>query len=194
MKHTFKALLLTVVCIILLFNAKTIHNKAVTLIEKELYPFPDEYKGTVLQYSEEYNIPPEIICAVINTESSFEPDARSSAGAMGMMQITEDTFEWLQFKSGEEQPLEALYDYGINIRFGCYFLRLLYDEFGDWDTAFAAYNAGRTRVNGWLENEKYSENGKLKNIPIKETDNYIRKVNRASGIYKKHYFTEASAE
>ena len=194
MKKVFKFLCIIVIIAALLFLAKPLLQKAVTLIEKELYPFPEEYRNSVLDYSRTYNLPPEIVCAVINTESSFEPKARSSAGAMGIMQITEDTFEWLQSKLGEEHPAELLYDYNINMKYGCFFLRLLYNEFQDWDTVFAAYNAGRSRVNGWLDDARYSEDGKLKNIPIDETSKYIKKVNKAAEIYKKHYFAPQTTE
>ncbi len=194
MKKVFKFLCIIVIIAALLFLAKPLLQKAVTLIEKKLYPFPEEYRNSVLDYSRTYNLPPEIVCAVINTESSFEPKARSSAGAMGIMQITEDTFEWLQLKLGEEHPAELLYDYNINMKYGCFFLRLLYNEFQDWDTVFAAYNAGRSRVNGWLDDARYSEDGKLKNIPIDETSKYIKKVNKAAEIYKKHYFAPQTTE
>lgn len=75
----------------------------------------------------------------------------------------------------------------MNIRYGTYFLSILYDEFGSWDTAFAAYNAGRSRVIGWLEDPDVSENGMLVNIPIKETREYVKRVNSGTEIYREIY-------
>lgn len=170
---------------LILFFAPKIYR----IFQEELHPLPQEYLETIEKYSAEYGLPIELVCSVINTESSFDPSALSHAGAVGLMQITEDTFNWLQFKSGEEYPLSMLNDPEINIKFGCFFLSLLYEEFGDYDTALAAYNAGRSRVNGWLTDERYSENGKLTLIPIEETSNYVAKVNKAKDIYKKLYFT-----
>lgn len=145
---------------------------------------PVLYSEQITRYADEYSVPEEIICAVINTESSFASDAVSPAGAIGLMQITKETFWWLMSKTGEELPVEELYDPDTNIRYGTLFLSLLYDEFGSWDIAFAAYNAGRTRVNGWLEDETVTQDGRLVNIPIEETAEYVVKVNKNIEKYR----------
>lgn len=164
--------------------------------EQQLYPLPDEYLSCIEKYSNEYNIPKELICAVINTESSFNPNARSHAGALGIMQITEETFNWLQYKMGIEGTYtkEELLDYETNIKFGTYFLSLLYNEFQNYDTALAAYNAGRGNVNKWLEDPKISKEGVLTNIPFEETSNYIKKVNKAKLKYTELYFSDNISE
>lgn len=170
------------------------------LLQKEYtlqkYPLPEEYLTYIEKYSKEYDIPVDLLCAVINTESSFDPSARSHADAYGMMQITEETFNWLQFKMGISGTYTAdkLYDPEINIRFGAYFLHLLYAEFQDCDTVLAAYNAGRGRVLTWLGDPNVSENGKLVNIPYKETRDYIKKVNNARIKYQELYFKENISE
>ncbi len=148
---------------------------------------PVLYQEYIELYSDKYSVPPEIICAVINTESSFDSEAESHAGAMGLMQITKETFWWLLSKSGESIPDEKLFDPQVNIRYGTYFLSILYDEFGSWDTAFAAYNAGRSRVIGWLGDPDVSEDGKLVNIPIEETREYVKRVNSGIKIYREIY-------
>ena len=163
-------------------------------LRKALNPLPEEYVSVITEYSKLYSVPIEIVCGVINTESSFNPSALSHAGAIGMMQITESAFDWLQFKSGEEHLTEELYDYKTNIKFGVMFLSILYEEFQNWDTVFAAYNAGRGRVNGWLSNPEYSQNGVLTNIPIEETANYVTKVNKSAKEYKELYFSDAETE
>ena len=189
-----KKLFTLAIVLLLVMSAVFLIPRVYNSVTTQLYPLPNEYRPTVEKYSKEYNIPIEILCAVINTESSFDPNATSHAGAMGMMQITSDTFEWLQFRSGEEHDTDELFNYEINIKFGAYFLSLLYEEFGDWDTVFAAYNAGRSRVNGWLTDERYSTNGKLTNIPIKETSEYVKKVNNSIKKYKKLYFSDNTTE
>jgi len=165
-------------------------KKFLKSLEYKMYPLPDEYVSEIEKWSDEYGVPIEIVCGVIYTESGFDPEAVSNAGAKGMMQITKDTFDWILFKLKEQQPEEALFDYSINIKYGTYLLSFLYDEFGDWDTAFAAYNAGRGKVNSWLEDESITQDGKLKNIPYKETEEYIEKVNKAAGKYKELYFSD----
>lgn len=126
--------------------------------------------------------------AVIKTESSFDPKAESSAGALGLTQITPETFHWLQTKTGETLSDDALSDPETAIRYGALFLGLLLDEFNSAETAVAAYHAGRGRVNSWLKDENISPDGvNLKEIPIPETAHYVRKVMRAVNIYNSLY-------
>lgn len=181
---------------IIIVSALGIYNHIQEKIEKELYPLPDEYLPTVKKYSEQYDIPIELLCAIINTESSFDPSAQSHAGARGIMQITEETFNWLQYRMGIEgtYSFDALFDYEKSIEFGSYFLSLLYEEFNDWDTVLAAYNAGRGSVNKWLNDPKISQDGKLVNIPFEETRHYIEKVNNAKEQYIKLYFSQQPLE
>lgn len=168
----------------------TVSGNISDAIQKQFYPL--EYKTEVEKYSAEFDIPKAIVYSVIKTESSFRADAVSAKGAIGLMQITPATFEWLCTKTGEEPNSLLLYDPDTNIRYGTYFLSLLHNEYKSWDTVFAAYNAGRGRVNEWLSTEKHNNNGRLKDIPFKETSEYIEKVEKASEIYEKLYFTETN--
>ena len=115
------------------------------MLQKKLNPI--KYEESVSKYSEAYNVPEPIIYAVINTESSFQPDALSSKGAIGLMQITPTAFEWLCMKEGTTRDHLLLYDPDTNIKYGTFMLSLLQNEFKNWETVFAAYNAGRGRVN-----------------------------------------------
>lgn len=150
---------------------------------------PLEYSEFVEKYSQQYSVPKEIVYAVIKTESSFKSDAVSNKGAIGLMQITPDTFAWLCTKeSFSSDSVDMLYNPEINIRAGTLFLSLLYSEYGIWENVYAAYNAGRSKVNEWLEDEKYNDNGHLVNVPYKETASYIKKVTRTAEIYTELYF------
>ena len=154
---------------------------------------PVDYGQIISKYSEEYNIPEYVIYAVIKVESNFDPDAKSRSGAMGLMQMTSDTFRWLTSSEHLDEGLgvSMLYDPEVNIRYGTYYLNYLYKKFDyNWDTAFAAYNGGEGRVAEWLSNSKYTDGeGNLTDIPIKETRNYVIKVNREIDIYKKLYYS-----
>ena len=132
-------------------------------------------------------MPTEIVFAVIKTESNFDPNAISSAGAVGLMQIMPSTFLWLNELLGEEHPVDALYDPEINIRYGTFFLSYLYRYYQNYQTVFAAYNAGMGRVSEWLESDEYSRDGKLIHIPYAETASYVEKVTRRAEIYRKLY-------
>lgn len=155
---------------------------------------PDTYRVWIEQYGKEYDVPPHLIAAVIKTESSFDPKAESRAGAKGLMQMMPVTFEWLTGEEhlGEFLPQNKLFDPEINIRYGTYYLRYLYDKFQNWDTTLAAYNGGEGNVASWLSNPEYSEgNGSLTYIPFSETRSYIKKVGAAMEIYEKFYQTKS---
>ena len=143
------------------------------------------YEEYIEKYSEQYSVPKEIVCAVINTESSFDSSALSEAGALGLMQITKETFWWLLSKNGEDISVDMLYDPETNIKYGTYFLSILYEEFGSWDTVYAAYNAGRSRVNSWLSDDEVTKDGKLVNIPYPETARYVKRVSGNVTEYRK---------
>lgn len=161
-----------------------------TKAEEKLYPL--EYGELVSLYAKEYNIPEYVILAVIKVESDFDPLARSKAGAMGLMQMMPSTFKWLTGSEhlGEYLPTDSLYIPDVSIRYGAYYLLYLYRKFDyNWDTVFAAYNGGEGNVATWLESPEYSDgNGNLTYIPIKETRNYVKKVNTALDEYKKLYY------
>lgn len=151
---------------------------------------PQKYAESVEKYAAEYDVPESVVYAVIKTESGFTPDAVSLKGAIGLMQITPDTFDWLCSKTGDEANSLLLYEPDTNIRYGTYFLSLLHNEYKAWDTVYAAYNAGRGRVNSWLASEEYNNNGRLKNIPYEETASYVKKVEKAQSVYARLYYGE----
>ena len=149
---------------------------------------PIAYESLVEKYAAEYSLDESLIFAVIKTESSFNPDAVSSAPAHGLMQITPDTFKWLKTKTGEKHDPEELFNPEISIKYGAFFLNMLIEEFEITETALAAYNAGRGQVNIWLKNPEYSDDGKtLKYIPFPETRYYVQKVTAAVELYEKAY-------
>ena len=149
---------------------------------------PTTYDEIVERYAMEYDVPKNLIFSVIKVESDFDPNACSSAGALGLMQILPSTFEWLTGEEHLDENLSSfsLTDPEVNIRYGTYYLRYLYFKFGNWDTVLAAYNGGEGNVAKWLENPEYSDkNGNLTYIPFEETRNYVKKVNDAIATYEK---------
>ena len=143
-------------------------------VEEEVYKL--EYSEFVEKYSDEYGVPEPLVFAVIRTESDFNADAVSAAGAMGLMQMMPLTFKDMQSRIGEEYEDEMLLDPEVSIKYGTYYLAYLYRYFKNWDNAIAAYNAGMGYVSSWLKNEEYSQNGELTNIPFSETDRYLKRV------------------
>lgn len=151
--------------------------------------FPIKYENYVERYSRENGLDKYFVYAVIKTESGFRPDAVSDVGARGLMQIMEDTFDWLKFKQGDESAVYYdMYDPQTNIRYGCYLLGYLMEEFGDIETAAAAYHIGRGRVNEWLGDSSISSDGvHLDVIPASDTAHYVSKITKAVEIYKRLY-------
>ena len=152
---------------------------------------PDKYREIVEKYAAEYNIPSYIIFAIIDVESDFDSEAISRVGAVGLMQMMPSTFEWLTSADhlGENLSPEALCEPEVSIRYGTYYLRYLFEKFYNWDTVFAAYNAGEGNVAKWLQSSEYSDgNGNLTDIPFKETRQYVKKVNKSIDYYKNTYY------
>ena len=162
-----------------------------TQIEYRIYP--RKFSEYVEVYSDRYEIPENVVYAMIKTESDFDSGAVSSAGAVGLMQLMPETFDWLgESIIGERLDRGMMYDPETNIRYGICLLYRLYNKYGKWETAFAAYNAGETRVDGWLESDEYSDgDGNLRNIPLEETRNYVKKVSSAVKMYDKLYGSES---
>ena len=155
--------------------------------------YPDGYRETVCAAAQEYDLPPSLVFAVIRTESNFHPDVVSTAGAVGLMQVTKDTLDWAMMRTGGDRSLTAndLTDPELNIHVGTAVLSLLGDMFEDEDTVLAAYNAGMGHVRGWLADERYSADGtSLKAIPFSETEQYVKRVRHAQKIYQKLYNLE----
>ncbi len=146
---------------------------------------PDEYKQIVLQYAEEYQVPTEIVFAVIEVESGFDERAVSSQGAKGLMQLMPATYRDICSRIGITPDEQAIFDPAVNIQCGTYYLAYLYEMFGNWDTVFAAYNAGLGNVSAWLESKEYADGqGGLAKIPFPETARYVQLVKKAIKVYR----------
>jgi len=154
--------------------------------------FPLHYREIVDHYAKEYELPPELVMAVIRVESKFDPTITSQKGARGLMQIMPSTGEWiaekLDYKDFHE---DDLFIPEVNIEFGTWYLaHLYYDEFdGNLAATIAAYNGGRGNVRQWLESGKWSgEFEDVSNIPYKETREFVGKVMNDYRVYQWLYW------
>ena len=158
-------------------------------VQKQLYP--RHYVEYVTRYAEQYDVPIQLVYAVIDTESGFRADATSSAGAIGLMQLMPTTFEWLtEYQLKENLPARKISDPEINVRYGVFYLRWLYDRYGHWPEACAAYNAGHGNVDAWLADDTMTDqDGRLliAHIPLNETRAYVKRVQNAYHIYADLY-------
>ncbi len=157
--------------------------------------YPLGYEDLLRAAGRTYDLPFDLLLAVVRTESSFRPSAVSPAGAVGLMQMTPGTFAWLCEKRGQTHEEEELTDPALNIDYGAYYLRLLLDYYdGCLDNALCAYNAGIGSVNGWLEEEGLPRGGALSQIPFEETRNYLSRVKRARAEYNRIYGDALAAD
>lgn len=158
---------------------------------KKVYPLP--YYEIVMTEAEKNDLNPALVYGVIRAESGFDPNAVSHADARGLMQMTPQTFEWVQtmIPDSENLTAEDLFDPEVNIRFGCELLSLLISHYDNESTAICAYNAGMGNVTSWLENPEYSSDGVTLNvIPFGETQEYLKRVIANRDMYRRLYARE----
>lgn len=87
------------IALLLCFVAAVCFITAALTVGAIRYAYPVKYEAWVEKYAAQYGVPKTLLLAVIKTESSFDPEAESSAGALGLTQITPETFHWLQTKT-----------------------------------------------------------------------------------------------
>lgn len=152
--------------------------------------YPLSYYEIVAEESEKNDLDPALVYGIIRAESGFDPNAVSRADARGLMQMTPQTFEWVQtmIPGSEELTADDLFDPKVNIQFGCELLSLLLSHYENESTAICAYNAGIGNVDSWLENPEYSSDGvTLDKIPIGETREYLKRVTENRETYRELY-------
>ena len=150
---------------------------------------PLQHEDIIRQQAAEKHLDPALVAAVIYAESRFS-DQESSAGAIGLMQITPQTADYLKRLSGGTTfQLSDLHDPQINISYGCYYLRHLLDHYdGNEIAALAAYNAGITNVDSWggadltLDDIKFAETRAYVQEVLEKRDDYASKYKSELGL------------
>lgn len=128
---------------------------------------PQAYRGLISSAASKYNIPEGLVSAVISAESSFNPNAKSGAGAAGLMQLMPGTARGL--------GVTNVYDPTQNVNGGTKYLSQMYQQYGDYQLALAAYNWGPGNVNKAIKKYGNSWSAIQSHAP-KETQNYVTKV------------------
>lgn len=151
-----------------------------------MYLYPKKYEEYVYKYSEELNIDPMLTFAIIKTESNFNESIVSKSGAIGLMQLMENTAKEQAKKLDIDYSKEILYNPESNLKLGLNYFNTLLDYYNqNYILAFAAYNAGLGNVQKWIAEGTIKENGSdFENIPFKETNMYVRKIIRNYETYK----------
>jgi soluble lytic murein transglycosylase len=148
--------------------------------------FPLHFVDEINSAAKRNKIDSAIIISIVREESYFNPKIRSSADAVGLMQMLPSTAAHICKKKGLENG--NLRNPKTNIRLGTAYLKYLHEITGNMLYTVASYNAGPGAVMKWA---KYQNSADLdefvENIPYPETQNYIRKVYRSYWCYKRLY-------
>ena len=127
--------------------------------------------------------------AIIREESSFNPRAQSSVGAMGLMQLMPSTAHEVGAQSGIDFNTNYLFNPELNIRLGNIYYAMLRSILDNKDvSSIAAYNGGIGSVTRWHNTLLYNDTDEfVEQIPYEETKNYVKKVFRSYWNYTRIY-------
>jgi soluble lytic murein transglycosylase len=154
--------------------------------------YPLAHWEIVERFSDKYNLDPLLILAVVREESRFDSDARSPAGALGLMQLMPSTaFRFdKKLKIGIRNSHDIL-NVRNNLNIGIYYLSNLIKDFDSFAPAIASYNAGEDIVRKWLKEGRYkSADEFIEDIPYQETRNYVKKVLSSYFEYKRIFSSD----
>jgi soluble lytic murein transglycosylase len=139
--------------------------------------YPLHYSAFVRERAKSEGLDPALLAAVIYQESKFRPDARSSSGAIGLMQLTPSTAQGIALRTGGTAfHVSDLTDPEINIRYGTWYLHDLFTKYKQVGLVLAAYNAGQGNVDRWREAGE--------GIQFPETRAYVSRVEHLETIYR----------
>jgi peptidoglycan lytic transglycosylase len=146
--------------------------------------YPLKYTSIVRGHAKNYHLNPAFLAAVIEQESKFDANARSSAGAIGLMQLQPATAKGIaKYTGGSKFVLSDLDDPEINVRYGAWYLHHLLQKYdGDERLALAAYNAGQENVDRWRAAGQA--------IQFPETRAYVARVEKLEDIYRRAYASQ----
>jgi len=157
--------------------------------------FPLAHQNHIEQQAQREKINPAWAFAVIRQESAFTTDARSSAGALGLMQLMPRTARQVAQSLRIKRPKQRdLLKSNMNIQLGIRYLRKLSEGFkGHSVLATAAYNAGPWRVKGWIPKDKaQSADLWIEKVPFTETRKYLKRVLTYTVIYEQRLGLEST--
>jgi soluble lytic murein transglycosylase len=169
---------ITVLVLAVAVGAVYLRNGEPKWLDRIRYPL--RYEQIVRGHAKNYDLDAALLAAVIYQESKFRADAKSSSGAIGLMQLRPDTAEGIAIRTGGARfRVSDLYNPEINVRYGSWYLRHLLDKYGDEKDALAAYNAGQRNVDEWRAEGK--------GIQFSETREYVDRVEHLKGVYRDAY-------
>jgi soluble lytic murein transglycosylase len=145
--------------------------------------YPLRYSQYVRVHARERGLDPALVAAVIYQESKFRSGAKSSSGAIGLMQLTPSTAHGIAVRTGGDAfHTNDLYDPEINIRYGSWYLHNLFVKYGSEQLVLAAYNAGQGNVDRWRAQGRP--------IQFSETKAYVARVEHLQHVYRRAWASD----
>ncbi|HTF45464.1 MAG TPA: transglycosylase SLT domain-containing protein [Terriglobales bacterium] len=151
--------------------------------------FPRPYWPDLKKFSESNNLDPYLVASLIRQESEFNPNAVSHANAVGLMQLLPKVGRGV----AKQQKLKhfstaQLFTPAVNLQLGTHYFRGMVDQYGAFEYALAAYNAGTNRVDDWRTIGKYRDPQEFaESIPFTETREYVQAILRNANVYRQLY-------
>jgi soluble lytic murein transglycosylase len=153
--------------------------------------FPVSYWDLILKHAAARGLDPYLVAALVAQESTFVPDVRSSANAVGLMQLIPSTARTYARKLGLRYSSRLVRDPEANIRMGTAYLADKMQEFGSLHLALASYNAGERAVRRWLAARPgHPADEFIDDIPYPETQNYVKRILGTQEDYRRLYGSE----
>ena len=154
------------------------------------YLFPIGWEDSLRARSKRHGLDPYLVAALIRQESEFNPGARSSAGALGLMQVMpatgRDLFRRLGIPGFSNRKLTIP---DVSLRLGTFHLKNVLAEFeGELEKALAGYNAGERRIPQWMALGPFDDAAEfVETIPFSETRGYVQSIIRNREMYRRIY-------
>lgn len=147
--------------------------------------FPTPFREAIEERAQALGLPPAYVYGLIRQESRFVTDARSGAGAQGLMQVMPATARWTARHLGLTSFRDRqITDRDTNLLLGMSYLRRVLDEMdGSLPMAAAAYNAGPGRPREWRQGPVLPAAIWIENIPFEETRHYVQQVLSNTTVY-----------
>ena len=154
------------------------------------YLFPIGWEDSLRARSKRHGLDPYLVAALIRQESEFNPSARSSAGALGLMQVMPATGRHLFRRLGIPGfSSRKLTNPDVSLRLGTFHLKNVLAEFeGELEKALAGYNAGERRIPQWMALGPFEDAAEfVETIPFSETRGYVQSIIRNREMYQRIY-------
>jgi soluble lytic murein transglycosylase len=153
--------------------------------------FPRPYWPDLRKFASTNALDPYMVASLIRQESEFNPNAVSPKNAVGLMQLLPKVGRGVAKQEKLKHfSTQQLFTPAINLQLGTKYFRSMVDQFGGFEYALAAYNAGDYRVVDWQANGKYRDIQEfVESIPFTETREYVQAIMRNANVYRQLYGT-----